>query len=1192
MKYNIFLRMAAFLLALSAVLTGCEPEDLRTIFVPSGESAGYADLPVRIEMEGVQTKTPALSGADDALLGGALFLVYRSSTKQLDSYQFYSPEELADARSLRLSVPLTDCDIYVLGNLLAVNKENPSRTTHLVDALGPDFPADEAGLEALVYRLDGGDLNPTWRRETMAEVARYGIPFGAVDKQVPVSSLVSVGTSVPRERPRWMFSRVEVTVDHGLFDGGDPAKTAYFTNRTLKMRHTNLRLTPFSSSPMRAETAGDVGDGDLDPAMSNGTSNTYVFYVPENMQGSAPESAFAAEPAVARKGRLKVPSNTLIPAACRNLGTYVEFKGTLDKSVGGFGGDVTYQFYLGANETTDFNLQRGRKYRIRLKFTADGLFHPDWRVQAELSDSRLFRLTADPAFTTDIGDVNTSRTLAVRPKRAGTMYVYMNPSGRLGGQNLLRGKEHRTPEGFVMKDLSDCAWHGAFMTAGSADAAWLSERGITPVWDKDRGCLSFSVTDAARFGRHLGETRSFTLTLLPGGTLTTSFTLRLMQDLSWTVAGGKSLTEEFYLGQKRSVSVSGFLGKSIKYAAVQEGCGPAASSARNANVQWKSTPSAQAPFPTCALDAEGRVLLSADAPAYANQGCSGTLDIYAFYPNRFQASHNWPSKNGRIVFFSDDYLNDSLEAEIRISEPVLRLWAPKGKDYPWNSQASSAASRVDKGTQYAPVLLCIDGNVLTFDRTPYASFDGRTALKHDSFDPALYERLLRLSLSRGTVLDGQSWLLDAVKTDGHESLYIGDSAPAGHPLEAVAADTYRFRDNRGRTLTKTKSDQVTLGSVVLQAPAATGLFPQRSEFWVAATRLDDLYVSTSGKFTWDHNDGKLISHYFALVDAADGSSTDRIEIDVNTSFRGGDTGRLSYETKGPRVTYSVGSKDIEPVIDCKWVDDTRLKWIYDSSRQVSSHGGQVVPGELLVPYGPQQFTITYTNRWDQRKISKSCTIGLVHNINLAALYVFNTEEGRVFVVPQRNADLLARKGNEMTRACRRFCLEAIGVNFGEYFYTEKTSGYDYAYHTEKSPTHRGKYSSTKKYEVEMTFNGAVIPKELYREEGLSHWDEASARDFLSATYSSPYHDLNWRYFLYWGQFLGPRDPDNDEFFESPNGEQMGYGDRFYDVGHGYGGSAVGVTQTLRYNDEYTYWIRENARGVDHVRYFLWLDGSW
>jgi len=55
---------------------------------------------------------------------------------------------------------------------------------------------------------------------------------------------------------------------------------------------------------------------------------------------------------------------------------------------------------------------------------------------------------------------------------------------------------------------------------------------------------------------------------------------------------------------------------------------------------------------------------------------------------------------------------------------------------------------------------------------------------------------------------------------------------------------------------------------------------------------------------------------------------------------------------------------------------------------------------------------------------------------------------------------------------------------------------------------------------------------------------------------------------------------------------MGYGDRFYDVGHGYGGSAVGVTQTLRYNDEYTYWIRENARGVDHVRYFLWLDGSW
>ena len=105
-------------------LAGCEPDVLQTVLDPSGDTLGYAEIPVSFEVEAGEpdTKAPSLSGADDAKRGGVLFLVYRSSTKQLDSYRFFKPEELAAAASqpLKVRVPLADCDIYVLGNLLAV----------------------------------------------------------------------------------------------------------------------------------------------------------------------------------------------------------------------------------------------------------------------------------------------------------------------------------------------------------------------------------------------------------------------------------------------------------------------------------------------------------------------------------------------------------------------------------------------------------------------------------------------------------------------------------------------------------------------------------------------------------------------------------------------------------------------------------------------------------------------------------------------------------------------------------------------------------------------------------------------------------------------------------------------------------------------------------------------------------------
>lgn len=1185
-------------------LAGCEPDVLQTVLEPSGDTLGYAEIPVSFEVEAGEpdTKAPSLSGADDAKRGGVLFLVYRSSTKQLDSYRFFKPEELAAAASqpLKVRVPLADCDIYVLGNLLAVSRKNAAQTADLWTALGADFPVDEAALEAMLYRLDGGTINADWRREKMSEVAKYGIPFSYVDKNVPVVSLLSAGKSIPRGRPSWMFSRVEVTIDHGLFDGGDPAKLGYFTNQTLKMKQTNLRLRPFSSAAMKAESAADAGDGDLDPSMTNGTSNTYVFYVPENMQGTAPEAAFAAEPDASKKNRLKVPSNTLIPANCRNLGTYVEFKGKLDKNAGGFGGNVTYQFYLGANETTDFNLQRGRRYKIRLKFTADGLFHPDWRVQAELTDSRMFRLMADPAFARDIGEVNASRTLAVRSNRPGALYVYMNPGGKSGGTNLLLGKEVQRPADFVMADLADCAWYGAFMTAGTEDAKWLAARGITPVWEKAAARLKFSVTDAAKFRAHVGESRTFTLTLLPGGTQTASFTLKLFADITLTVADGKSLTDEFYLGQKRTVTLSGFAGRTVKYAAVQEGCGASANTRKTSNVQWKATNSSSAAFPSCAVDAAGNVVLDVSDKAYASQNCSGSLNVYAFYPNRFQGRHSgWSSKNGKIVFFSEDFLNDSLEVPVRISEPRINLWTPAGKSYPWYYEYMSAMAgiqmeKVPNGSKDAPVILNIDGTERNFDSVVYQSFTGSSSLSKASFDATLYERLLKVSVARGTIVSGKAWLLDAVQTDGYSCIYIGDTRPSGHPLEEVAPDTYMPEDFSGNTGGRVRpiqsKDQVTLGSMVLRGNPATGLFDQSSEFWVAATRMSDItirYGLSTSCFGWyAKDDGSSVSRYFMLLDAADGRNTDRMEMDVSVSFRGGDVSRLQYDMSGPKVTYTVGSHVIGPVIDYEWKSETSFKWIFDASRQVTQYAGQFVPGELLVPYGEQLFTVSYANKWDQRSFSVSRGMKLVYDISLYALYAFNPTEGKVFVVPHRNADLLARKGASMTQAARAFCLEAAGVNFGRYFYVSPTHGYDAGYYSTSSDSARGAYSSASPYVSTVTFNGATVPMRLYRSR-MTSWTESSARDFCWATYASSSSALNWRYFINWGGFEWLKKPLDHIPISFPEAQKMGLDDRFGLLS--LSGISDFLNGTTRLNPLYSKtYSSDDAGYVDIVRYFLWL----
>lgn len=1002
-SWGRLLLAGASVLALLCGIPACEPEDLPVTFAPQGtghDGGEYAELPLRIEPASgygtAPTKTSLLYNAE-LKRSGVLLLVYRSSTRQLDSYHYFSAAELdaAEREPLKIAVPLTDCDFYLLGNLHAVHRTT-GETRNLADALGEDFPVDESELEAFGYRLDGGALNEEWRRETMAEVQTYGLPFACIEKDVDVRRYELEKKSVPQGRAVWLFSKVVIKVDHRLFDGGDADKLDYFVNKEMYVRQANLRLQPFSEAPCKAEAEPDSGDGDYDAGMSNAGAGEYVVYLPENMQGTVPGIATGA-------GKNK--DNTEgIPAAVRDYASYVEFRGTLSREAGGFGGDVTYQFYLGANETTDFNLRRGCRYDVTLSFTAGALFGPpEWKVHPELTDDRLFRLTADADFRTDIGEVNASRTLAVRKNRPGRFYLYMNPFGMSGAANSLIGKRCEAPASFVMSDLSDCAWYGELMTPGTEDARWLSDRGLRAEWDADGASLTFSVSDASKFEEHKGESRSFELRLLPGGTMRSTFQLRLLDDLALHVADGKSLTDEFYLGQKRSISVTGLAGTDVRYAAVQEQCGASASADLNANVQWK-TDNGAGPFPKCALDAAGQLSLDPRNGVYAAQRMTGgRLDIYAFYPNRFQPAHGWSSKNGRIVIFSEDYLNDTLEAEIRISEPYLKTLERTG-----------SANKL---------ILPIDGTPVGIGGTfGYMSYDGSAQLEKSSFDPVLYDA--RLAFPAG---EQNGWAEYAGFDEASLKLYCRKTTGARGNLEDADYDS--------EGMTYFSSDR----TFILNANPATGLYSGRVfSVFVDYSKLVIRHFGTDGVGL---GDGVFKLRYFietsSRYDGVDVLTEDEdFELYANYAFRGSDISSLEIDWDGEATHYTCERFPYEtfgPTLDLITDErDTggggRLRWRYDESHQVmKSQSGEDIPGGLLLPYGEQRLTFRYRNRWDGRDFLTEGTIELCYSTDFCVFVgATRRQNAQVFIVPTKNVKYLLRCAPTATRAQRSWMTRLFG----------------------------------------------------------------------------------------------------------------------------------------------------------------------
>ena len=149
--------------------------------------------------------------------------------------------------------------------------------------------------------------------------------------------------------------------------------------QSVKVRNLNRTLRPFGDA---------VRDENWDQQeFCDGTgtaSGTFVFYVPENRQGTIGGIA---------DSRDKSPNRATTIADKKDNLTYLE--ASVNTTSSHYGGSITYRSYLGGNATTDFDIARNALYTWRITYHADQTQEQDWKRDGDIFT---VQVTADRTF--------------------------------------------------------------------------------------------------------------------------------------------------------------------------------------------------------------------------------------------------------------------------------------------------------------------------------------------------------------------------------------------------------------------------------------------------------------------------------------------------------------------------------------------------------------------------------------------------------------------------------------------------------------------------------------------------------------------------------------------------------------------------------------------------------------------------
>lgn len=258
------------------------------------------------------------------------------------------------------------------------------------------FPQSESAVPLMEYDLPG-----------YSAIEADGFPMsGVLEDFVPESS----DGVIEVER---LFAKVCVRIMHNGLEGYAPS--AYYAynmcNKSLYVRQANGCIRPFCKEESRASVPEDLLDeadynpdlndrsayqgslaqSQLGPGPGYAQDTTVVLYVPENVQGSL--LPYNDDPF----GKVYEELTDIDGSSYSSLCTYLEFNARKENT-GGYSGGVTYRYYLGADNTSDFSIERNKCYDLTLDFTENGFFVDSWKVSRgdDWNDSRILEFIDEP----------------------------------------------------------------------------------------------------------------------------------------------------------------------------------------------------------------------------------------------------------------------------------------------------------------------------------------------------------------------------------------------------------------------------------------------------------------------------------------------------------------------------------------------------------------------------------------------------------------------------------------------------------------------------------------------------------------------------------------------------------------------------------------------------------------------------
>ena len=209
-----------------------------------------------------------------------------------------------------------------------------------------NIPRTESALTALSYRI------PSYS-DGAESIASRGIPMAGK------LSYPGTGTSIPVER---LLAKVTVQIS---------CEWPGAAIRSSRVCQLNRVLRPFGEATLEEDwDQQEFHEG------TGTASGSFVFYVPENRQGSIDGIQSSREKSPDKNDKVNARKSQL---------TYLE---TVVEGTGIYAGSITYRSYLGQDAVSDFDIRRNARYNWSIRYLEDGLQYNDWKHDNDLTDTQ------------------------------------------------------------------------------------------------------------------------------------------------------------------------------------------------------------------------------------------------------------------------------------------------------------------------------------------------------------------------------------------------------------------------------------------------------------------------------------------------------------------------------------------------------------------------------------------------------------------------------------------------------------------------------------------------------------------------------------------------------------------------------------------------------------------------------------